>query len=268
MGGASAYTESQIAEMQLAIQARDLLRTYSPVLTAESQANFKKSLRAILIAQFDLQHKRRDEELKRIEKRLLDLRAKLTKRADAKTTIVDRRLEQLISDIDGLGWGADDLPQDLFDLGMRGAASPAGGSGAPMMGPGAMHSEFSPVGPAVPGMPSGSAAGRNRPANGPATMKQVPRLPAVGTGSSGPGALPEVKSSNPQPPTLPGGATGSANPVTPTAPVNPDTTDLPPRRAPVLPEPSVSESPKVPGDAALPDAPNSAKDEDVPPPRQ
>jgi hypothetical protein len=153
MGGAAAPTQSQLAEMQLTTQARELLKSYALEPKSDTQAELKKSLRQILIAQFDLQHHRRDEELRRIEKRLADLRTKLIKRADAKTTIVDRRLEQLISDVDGLGWGADDLPQDLFDAGTPAAMPGTSGAGSAMMPSSSMSS----------GLRSKLGEGRSRP---------------------------------------------------------------------------------------------------------
>jgi hypothetical protein len=176
MGGMVSPTQSQLAEMQLTTQARELLKSYALESKSDTQAELKKSLRQILIAQFDLQHHRRDEELRRIEKRLADLRTKLTKRADAKTTIVDRRLEQLISDIDGLGWGADDLPQDLFDAGAPGAMPGASGAGPAMMPSSSLYSGMrSKLGKST--SPPGTAA---QPAAGilatPDAAPAIPRL--------------------------------------------------------------------------------------------
>jgi hypothetical protein len=145
----------QNAEREYAAQARELLKSYVAESNPHAQAEQKKALRESLIAQFDLQHRRRDEELKWIEKRVAELRLKLQRRADAVNTIVDRRLEQLISDVDGLGWGADDLPQDLFEIGMSGSPvrgrRPAGG----MIGPG--------MSPMRPGMGSGMSPMRRAP---------------------------------------------------------------------------------------------------------
>jgi hypothetical protein len=116
--------EFQMAEMEFAAQARELLKRYGTDPRPDVQADLKQALRQCLVAQFDLQHRRRDEELQRVEKRVAELRVKLKRRAEAVNTIVDRRLEQLISDVDGLGWGADDLPQDLFETTSPGPSMP------------------------------------------------------------------------------------------------------------------------------------------------
>ena len=112
--GTRAMTKSQQEEIQLAHQAKVLLNQYGKELRAEVKEKLKSDLRAVLHRQFRLQHQRRDAELRSIERRLADLRSKLKKRGDAQSTIVDRRLEQLISDIDGLGWTTEDVPDNLF----------------------------------------------------------------------------------------------------------------------------------------------------------
>lgn len=113
-GGIRMPTKSQLEENQLAHQAKVLLNQYGKESRAEVKEKLKSDLRAVLHRQFRLQHQRRDAELRSIERRLADLRSKLKKRGDAQSTIVDRRLEQLISDIDGLGWTTEDVPDNLF----------------------------------------------------------------------------------------------------------------------------------------------------------
>lgn len=129
--GTRPMSKSQQEEMQLAFQAKALLNQYGKEPRAEVKEKLKSDLRAVLHRQFRLQHQRRDAELQSIERRLADLRSKLKKRGDAQSTIVDRRLEQLISDIDGLGWTTEDVPDNLFLEPV--SLPPMSGSG--MMGP-------------------------------------------------------------------------------------------------------------------------------------
>jgi hypothetical protein len=154
------YSEAQLAELRLGQQAVGLLQQYSAQTDAKAKTEIKKALREVLISQFELQHQRRDEELKKIEQRLADLKSKLSKRGEVKNTIVDRRLEQLVSDVEGLGWGADDVPQDLFSSDFGSSSGPRGSSmGAGMGMPGGIGSprnRFSPPPPAgLPLLPPG-----------------------------------------------------------------------------------------------------------------
>ncbi|MDB5391283.1 MAG: hypothetical protein JWM11_6929 [Planctomycetaceae bacterium] len=262
--GRSYYTDSQLAEMQLAAQARDMLKNYSAATNAETQASLKKSLRDVLNAQFDLQHRRRDEELQRIEKRLVDLRSKLAKRADAKGTIVDRRHEQIISDIDGLGWGADDLPHDLFDVGMPGGPPP-GMMGTRMM-PGMPYGTGSSGGGAmVPGgeiRPPSSGKGRgalSKPKTGTAVPHGTPpgtQSPAKVPGRGPMGVLPTpIEELAPVP------GTAALPMIVPPAVVNPPTLDS----AEEIRDPKAAEtSPTIPTE--LPGLPGGGAPADTPVP--
>jgi len=50
-------------------------------------------------------------ELEELEKHVADLKALLKKRKDSRETIVERRLEQLIQEAEGLGWGSSKHPE-------------------------------------------------------------------------------------------------------------------------------------------------------------
>jgi hypothetical protein len=65
----------------------------------------REKLASALAQQFDDRQKRREQEIADIEARLQKLRETLRKRADAKQTIVSSRLEQLLREAEGLGWG-------------------------------------------------------------------------------------------------------------------------------------------------------------------
>ncbi len=66
----------------------------------------KAKLAAALEKQFDLQHKRREHEATKIEEQLKKLRELIKKRSDARQTIIEKRLDQLTREADGLGWSS------------------------------------------------------------------------------------------------------------------------------------------------------------------
>jgi hypothetical protein len=85
-------------------EAAALVKEYAGTEDEGRRAKIKSKLAEVLAKQFDLQQNRRDLELKRVEAQVKKVREVLKKRSEAKTTIVDRRLEQLLREADGLGW--------------------------------------------------------------------------------------------------------------------------------------------------------------------
>ena len=79
----------------------------------ERQA-IKADLTKALQRQFEFQQQRRMNELAEIESRVQKLRALIEKRNQAKQTIVAKRCDQLLSEIDGLGWTS---PSDGASIG-------------------------------------------------------------------------------------------------------------------------------------------------------
>jgi hypothetical protein len=92
------------SEHELARQSDDLVRQYGDNEDYAGREKLRTQLRDLLIKQFNVQQERRERELANVEKRLGKLREQLKKRTSARDTIVDRRLENLTSDADGLGW--------------------------------------------------------------------------------------------------------------------------------------------------------------------
>jgi hypothetical protein len=74
-----------------------------------ARAAARDKLAKVLSQQFDQRQKRREEEIAQIEARVQKLRETLRKRAEAKERIVSSRLDQLLRDAEGLGWGDDDV---------------------------------------------------------------------------------------------------------------------------------------------------------------
>lgn len=213
-GMTSAPNQSQIEEYRLAQQAKGLLRRYSLEEKAELREKTKSELRAVLHRQFRLQHQRRDAELTKIEKRLADLRSRLKKRGDAQSTIVDRRLEQLVNDVDGLGWSAEEIPDNLFN---------EGGMGSMMMMPmGSMPGMGSMPPGGMPGALGGFGSGGI--GGGGLGLGNVSEPEAGATGQGAPDPLAPASPAS-DPAGSPGSldAPGAPNPSTP--PANPTGTD-------------------------------------------
>jgi hypothetical protein len=94
------------SENQLAHESDELIGQYAATENYQEREKLKTKLREVLSKQFDVQRQRRERELKSIEDRLSKLREQLKKRTDARETIIDRRIESLVSDAEGLGWTA------------------------------------------------------------------------------------------------------------------------------------------------------------------
>jgi len=76
----------------------------------EDKKEIRKKLADVLGKQFDAHMKQQDDELTALEKQINDLKELMKKRLAAKTTIIDRRMDQLIQDAEGLGWTAPGSP--------------------------------------------------------------------------------------------------------------------------------------------------------------
>jgi hypothetical protein len=115
------------SEHELDRQSDDLVKQYGSTEDYSQREKLRTQLRELLVKQFDAQQQRREKELERVEKRISDLRAQMRKRTSARDTIVDRRLENLTSDADGLGWTppAGGGPQGLTGFGGQPRPRPA-----------------------------------------------------------------------------------------------------------------------------------------------
>jgi hypothetical protein len=91
-------------EAQASQETAELLSRYAATDNAAEQKELKAKLRTALEDQFRVQLKRQQLELTRIEERLRKLREQFKKRNDTRDTIIDRRLDQLINEAEGLGW--------------------------------------------------------------------------------------------------------------------------------------------------------------------
>jgi hypothetical protein len=93
-------------EAVLANESAEIVARLAETEKAADRKQLAAELKATLAKQFDVQKKRREIELSRIEERVRKLREQIKKRDDARETIIDRRLDQLVDDADGLGWSS------------------------------------------------------------------------------------------------------------------------------------------------------------------
>jgi hypothetical protein len=91
-------------EARLDDEVRGLVGEYSRTQDEGKRTAIKGKLSPLLDKQFDLQQKRRDLELAELEAQIKKVRDLMKKRADARPTIVEKRLDQILRDADGLGW--------------------------------------------------------------------------------------------------------------------------------------------------------------------
>lgn len=92
--------EEAAAERQVA----KLIESYSRAEKDADRSKIKSELEAALGKELEAQHKRRDLELTRVEDRVKKIRELMKKRSDARQSIINKRLDQLISEAEGLGW--------------------------------------------------------------------------------------------------------------------------------------------------------------------
>jgi hypothetical protein len=91
-------------EAQSSQESAELLSRYAATDDPADRKEIKAKLRTALEDQFRVQLKRQQLELARIEERVRKLREQFKKRTDTRDTIIDRRLDQLINEAEGLGW--------------------------------------------------------------------------------------------------------------------------------------------------------------------
>jgi hypothetical protein len=125
-------------EAQASQESAEILSRYAATDNAADQKELKAKLRTALEDQFRVQLKRQQLELARIEERVRKLREQFKKRTDTRDMIIDRRLDQLINEAEGLGWTQP-----------TGAAPQASSWGPVTVQPGPKRSNRAPATPAA-----------------------------------------------------------------------------------------------------------------------
>jgi hypothetical protein len=107
-GDPASRIQRQLAQgdHELTRKSQQLATQYGAAKDEDKKSQLRSQLRETLEKQFQLQEQRRAQELAQIEQRLKSLRELMQKRKDARNEIIDRRLDQLLRDAEGLGWTA------------------------------------------------------------------------------------------------------------------------------------------------------------------
>ena len=108
---------------QLEAWVSQALSTYAQTEDQDARAKQRDEIAKGLNEIFDIRQEQRVNELKALEARVQKLRATLDQRATSKNEILKNRLDYLLREADGLGWG-DGIPAPRR-LGLPGAASAA-----------------------------------------------------------------------------------------------------------------------------------------------
>ena len=108
---------------QLEAWVTQALSTYAQTEDQDARAKQRDEIAKGLNEIFDIRQEQRVNELKALEARVQKLRATLDQRAASKNEILKNRLDYLLREADGLGWG-DGIPAPRR-LGLPGAASAA-----------------------------------------------------------------------------------------------------------------------------------------------
>ncbi len=84
----------------------ELAKEYAKANRDDVKKELKKQLSDSLNKEFDQLAQHQQAELDELEKQVAELKIVLKKRKESRNTIVERRLEQLILDAEGMGWGS------------------------------------------------------------------------------------------------------------------------------------------------------------------
>ena len=91
-------------EANLAREAEELGRKLGDAKGSEDRSKIKTQLTEVLEKQFDLRQKRHQDEIKELEAKVKKLKDLVDKRQENRKEIVAKRLDQIMSDAEGLGW--------------------------------------------------------------------------------------------------------------------------------------------------------------------
>jgi hypothetical protein len=98
-------------------QSHQLAQQYAKAEKEADKSDIRKKLNEALNEEFDQHIKQQQKALEALEKQVANLKAVLRKRMDNKATIVERRLEQLVQEAEGMGWSGPGTPQPLGGFG-------------------------------------------------------------------------------------------------------------------------------------------------------
>ena len=98
-------------------QAVQLAQQYAKAAKEDEKKEIRKKLTEVLSQQFDQRLQQQQKEVDDLEKQIASLKDVLKKRTAAKATIVDRRIENLVQEAEGLGWNNPSSPHSMNPYG-------------------------------------------------------------------------------------------------------------------------------------------------------
>jgi hypothetical protein len=98
-------------------QSMQLAQQMAKAENDDDKRELRKKLTQVLEQLFDAHLKEQQKDLDDLEKQVARLKKLLSKRREAKEAIVERRLEQLVQEAEGLGWNAPNAPRGIPYLG-------------------------------------------------------------------------------------------------------------------------------------------------------
>jgi hypothetical protein len=96
--------DPHLAQIHWQEEASTLAQKLAKTEKEDEKREIRKKLTDILNQQFDQHIEQQKKELADLEKQIADLKEVLKKRLDNKSAIVDRRIDQLMQEAQGLGW--------------------------------------------------------------------------------------------------------------------------------------------------------------------
>lgn len=101
---------------------RDLIESLNALQSSDDDADrqaAKEKLHAVLGKMFDQDMELRESQLKEIRDQLNKMESKITKRAEKRDEIIELRVQVLMNDQNGLGWGTKKTPYPQFQWDQR-----------------------------------------------------------------------------------------------------------------------------------------------------
>ena len=98
------HGSSSPAEQQLAHQANELTQKFREAKSEDDREKIRAGLTDTLNKQFDLRQKRHMTEIENLEAQLKRLKELVQKRQEARRDIINKRVDQLQREAEGLGW--------------------------------------------------------------------------------------------------------------------------------------------------------------------
>jgi hypothetical protein len=92
-------------EVNSSAAVSQLAQQFAKATKEDDKKEIRKKLTEALGAQFDQRAEQQKKELDDLEKQVAALKALMKKRHDARDAIIERRLDQVLQEAEGLGWG-------------------------------------------------------------------------------------------------------------------------------------------------------------------